>query len=265
MKKSSYKLLCCLNTPSGELQKILFKHNYNFKLMTLKNSEIPNIKNLILGFNSISLLIDNIKNLKRPAILWESASLIRQLILSQPVDILDADIKTDGLILFKPLNVEKLLGVISNKFNYKSKVKIESVGGFDDSPILSFGNNSILSNKFNIFLNTLPAYIQEPTIISFITSLIEQDSDIFDTFIINNRLLTKTNKTQYVDFVEYLTNIYEEISYYIFNKNKLSKLKDKNIKLSLKRLIYLISYYSSNKINSYIDVEKQINTCSVSV
>lgn len=257
--KTTTHIMACLNTPTSKVKTILENKGYNFRLILGQGQGVGPQRGTIVGSTCLTALLEHIHSLKRPPILWESAAVVRHVMLNQPVSLLDGEIMTNGLIFFKDFNRKLLFKLSQRKFLCKSKIKFEKA-----SP-KQYGNGSRLSILFNNFLSTLPDYIHEATIIAFVSAAEDSDYAVMDRFVDRERLITNENKKQYVEFVDYLTSIREYLKG-IGSKDR-KRSTDKGIKESVKRVQFLVKYYSSGKhrMKSYKDIEGGVNITSIPV
>lgn len=254
MIKHTKRFMVCLNTPYEEVSDKLKSENINFKLILDPHQHLESIENTVFGFNSFDIMSNFLPILKRPPVLWESSCTIRNIELNQKLIFLDAKMFSSGLIMFKELDANSLIKAANLEFRFNNTII------FEKSTTKHFGNGSRLSILLNTFLSTIPGYVHEPTLISFITSLESNDYKSFDSYIKSNRLLTNENKKVFTEFSVYLKEIEPEIKYTIKNdKVNLRKIKDKSVKDSLSRIRFLLKYFGTKNINNFLDDEDNVN------
>lgn len=254
--KKTSKVMACLNTPIYEVKQLMEGKGYKFILVNTTKFTLPSQSKTVFGFTSLTYMMPHLKNLLRPPILWDSVVTVRHLHLNQPVLFLDANVMTDGLVLFKEIDQSALFLMANRMFLFRSDIK------FEKDKTIKLGDGSKLSVALNNFLATLPDYVWEPTIIALVSSMERFDFSVFDSFVSSNRLLTNENKLEYVFLAECLTGIKEGIEILSRGDRKemnrwLAKNKDK--KGSIARVRYLFSYYGTKAVDKYIDDEDNVN------
>lgn len=253
MEKTRY-IGGCLNTEPDKVKDYLKELGFKFHLIIDINKEVTSKekqkeKKIVYGFTSSEGLVKNIENCYHPPILWESASVLKNIKLNQKIILLDSSILLNGIILFHNLDTKVLSKLVNTEFNFEGQIKYEK------TKVVQFGNNSKLSMLLNCFLATLPVVTHEPTLVAFATAFEKCKFKMLNKYILDNRLITNENKKEYEALSVYLTKIKDDIKHYV-KEGKISKKED--VKLSLARVKFLIKYYGTKKIMDYLDNENNV-------
>lgn len=255
--RDKHKVGVVLNTPPTTIKEVLSNAGYRFHLINsiidnrLPKAEIQVSKRWVIGFTSITSLINNIDRCMRPPVLFEAASIVRHLELNQPIHWLDAEPMVNGIINFRELQTDLLISQSKRKFVNIGEIK------FEKGKPTQVGNDSKISLLFNRFLSTLPVHVHEAVITAFVTSIFDSSAKSMNEFLLNNRFLTNENRKEWVELVQHLN----EIKPYLkkLRKGKLKTVSDPEIKKDVSRLKFMYRYFGDRNPDRFTDPEDNVN------
>ncbi len=234
INKETSCVLISLYTPFYKIKKeIINKYN----LIIIENIlDKKQDGNTVLMFNDLNVFLGSLINITKPPILKLSIEDIKKLNFSFEVKFIDFNLMSDGLIKIIDLKVNTLNKMLDKDFKpfYNPKVCNNKIV-----------DNESISSVFDDFIDTLPAYMKEPMLISIVTSIEDNNYDVLDKFISSNRLLTNINKSKYVKIAKFLTD----------NKNL----------IEFPYIRFLIKKFGIKDINTYIDSEDNVNSASIKI
>ena len=258
MKKSAdtfSSIVAILNHSPFDVKTELKRHGVSLRIVPGNSTRIPeDDEDHVYGFTSSEALANNMNRLRRPPILWETATVVHHVSLNHPVVMVDAKRHADGLVMFTSLDVEALVELLNQPFKKKFTFLVEK------SQPVQYGNHSKFSTILNAFLVTLPSFTVEPTLTALATAL-KFDYTVFNTYLTSNRLVTTQNKKAFDKLNEIITEC-QPIIEALRKKDKkfLTKLGEADgSKQNAQRIRFLFVHYGARSLNSYLDDEHNVN------
>lgn len=243
------EILVCVNTDAYQLA---------HKLKSKFKTEVVNDNNTLVEdedtryiFTSFIGLNRNLKALTWPPILCENPSVARLIGISYPTISLDADFHDNGVITFKPIT--GLLKLLCTPFKPQGKII------FAKSEVVQYGVNSGLAKAINDFLLTVPSFTHESFFVALAELFETSDFQVFTEYVENNRLVSNENVETFGVLEELLVALKKYFAPILNKDKRLNTIKDRKIKMNLQRIRFILNYYGSRNLSSYLDKEASIN------